>query len=185
MKTITRPWRLAFFERRPGLALPRLHGIVVALDSPTLGLLYRKAQIAQQAPDLRLPELDAVQPLDEYAHALECPQLGAESVLGRALQQDAAQGLQLLLVQPRRPTAGGHGAQSVDTTLIEHRLPGVRGLPRHAHRMRCLRGRLASQQHSSSLHPLANRLVQPLCCHLLHPIPNKYPYNASAANQLS
>ena len=70
-----------------------LCGIVVTLDSPTLGLLRREAQIAQQTPDLCLPELDTVQPLDENAHPLERPQVGTESVLGRALEQDAAQGL--------------------------------------------------------------------------------------------
>lgn len=93
MKTITRPWRRAFFERWPSLSLPLLHGTVVTLDSPTLGLLRREAQIAQKTPDLCLPELDTVQPLDEHAHPLERPQVGTESVFGRALQQDAAQGL--------------------------------------------------------------------------------------------
>jgi hypothetical protein len=39
MKTISRPSRLAFFEGRPGLSLPRLHGLFVALNGPALGLL--------------------------------------------------------------------------------------------------------------------------------------------------
>ena len=138
MKTISRPWRLAFFERRPGLALPDLHGVLVALDGAALGLLDRETQAAEDAPDVRLAELDAVLPLDEYAHALERPQLGAEAMLGRALQQRSAQRLQLLIVQTRWPASPGHRSQRVDATLIEQRLPCVHRLSRHTHGMRSL-----------------------------------------------
>lgn len=129
MKTINRPSRLAFFERGPGLVLPRLHGILVALDGATLGLLHREPQAAEDAPDLRLPELDPVQALDENAHTLERPQLGAEAVLRRAPQQRTSQCLQLLVVQTRRATSRGHRSQCIDATFIEHRLSHVRGLP--------------------------------------------------------
>ena len=85
MKTISRSCLRAFFEPRPGLSFPRLHGLLVALDGAALGLLHRKAQAAQDAPDLRLAELDAVALLDEDPHALECPEFGAKAVFGGAL----------------------------------------------------------------------------------------------------
>lgn len=110
---------LGFFERRPGLALPGLHGILVALDRATLGLLHRKPQAAQDAPDLRLAELDAVQPLDEYAHSLERPQFGAEAMLGGFVKQRPSQRLQLLGIQAGRAASRGHGARRVDAALVE------------------------------------------------------------------
>jgi len=55
-------------------------------------------------------ELDAVQPLNEHAHSLERPQLGAKAMRGGFIQQRAAQALQLLVIQTRRPTSRGHVA---------------------------------------------------------------------------
>jgi predicted RNase H-like HicB family nuclease len=75
--------------------------------------LHRKAHAAEDAPDLRLPELDTVQPLDEHAHALERPQLGAKAVLGGFVQQRSAQDLQLPVVQARWSFSCGHGPQLV------------------------------------------------------------------------
>jgi len=97
------PWRRAFFEPRPGLALPGLHRAVVALDGTTLGLLHREPQAAPDAPDLSLAERDAVLALHEYADAIERPQPDAEAMVGGFVPEHSAQGLQLLSVQARWP----------------------------------------------------------------------------------
>jgi hypothetical protein len=166
MKTINRPCRWAFFERRPGLALPGLHGILVALDGPALGLLHREPQATQDAPDLRLAELDTVQTFDDHANSLERPQLSAEAMLSGFVQQRPSQRLQLLAVQTSRAATRGHSAQRVDATLIEQRLPCVRGLPRHADRMRRFCRRLARQHHPTRSQAPPNRLVQSLLHHV-------------------
>jgi hypothetical protein len=55
---VLRGW--LFFEPRPSLALPGLHGLFVALNGATLWLLRREPQATQDSPDLCLAELDAV-----------------------------------------------------------------------------------------------------------------------------
>lgn len=117
-------------------------------------------------------------PLALRTHALERPQFGAKAVLRRFLQERTSQRLQLLLIQARRSAPRGHCPQGVHATFIEHRLPRVRGLPCHTHRLCRLRRCLSCQQHSACLQSLANRLVQSLCHHVLCPIPFQYLYSA-------
>src|SRR5450631_549731 len=50
----------AFFLGK-GQVLRCVHGLFVALDRPPLGLLHREPQVAQEAPDVRLAEPNAVQ----------------------------------------------------------------------------------------------------------------------------
>jgi hypothetical protein len=122
--------------------------------------LHRETQAPQDAPDLRLAKLDAVHPLDERAHSLERPQFGAEAMLGGFVQKRPSQRLQLRLIQACRTASRGHGAQRVDATFIEHRLPRVRRLPSHADRMRRLCRRLAASAGvlpASSIRPARNR----------------------------
>jgi len=152
MKTISR--RSAahlFFERGQGLALPRQHGLVVALDGSSLGFLRAEAHRAEQPPDMDLAEAHAVQPFDEGPHPFEGPQLGAEAVGNSALQQPRTQRVELLGVELPRTTRG-HRAQGLDAAFIKPGLPRVRRLPCHAHRAGRLRGRLASQHQPSSAH---------------------------------
>ena len=99
------------------------------------GFCTENPRAAEDAPDLGLAELDAVLALDESAHALERPQLGAEAMVGGFVHEHAAQCLQLLLVQPCRTPSRGHGPQRIDAAFIEHGFPRVRGLPRHTHRV--------------------------------------------------
>ena len=113
-----------------------------------LGLLHREPQASQDAPGLRLAELDVVRPIDDCAQPLERPQLGAEAMRGGLAQQRTPERLQLLAIRTRRPAACGHRWQSVDAALIQHRLPRASGQARHTHCMRGLRRRLARQQHS-------------------------------------
>jgi hypothetical protein len=162
MKTISLRSAAHFFERRPGLALPRQHGGLVALDGPALGLLRAEAHGPEQPPDVHLAEAHAVQALDEGAHALERPQLGAEVVGQGALEQGAAQRGELPGIELCR-SARGHRAQCVDAAFIEPGLPCVCGLARHAHRLGSFRRALARQHQASRAHPLA-------CCfvHLGH-----------------
>jgi hypothetical protein len=108
------------------------------------------------------------------SHALERPLFGAKSMPGGFVHEHSAQGLQLLLVQSRRANAPGHGSQRVDAALIEHCLPGVRGLARHAHRLRSLRRCVARQQHPPRAQTPAHRLGKPLRHHAIHRLLAKY-----------
>ena len=54
------------------------------------GFLHAESQCAQNAPDLGLAEFHAIHALDEDAHALEGPQLGAKAVLAGLLQHRRA-----------------------------------------------------------------------------------------------
>jgi hypothetical protein len=90
MKTISRLWAAHFFERRPSLALPRQHRRLVAFNGAALRPLRAEAHRPEQAPDVHFAEAHAVQPLDDGAHPLERPQLGAEVVGHGAFQQRSA-----------------------------------------------------------------------------------------------
>ena len=132
-----------------------------------------------------LAVLDAEPTLDEAADALECPQCSAENLLGGFVRSMRPRACISLLVQAHRAPALGHGSQCVDAALVEHRFPGVRGLPRHAHGVCGLRRRLARQEHPPRSQAPPNRLVQPLCRHACHPILAKYRHNARRRYRLS
>ena len=121
-----------------------------------------QATFKRLAPDVHLAEAHSVQAFDEDAHAFERPQLGAEVVRHRTLQQRAAQRRKLPGIELRR-TARGHRAQRLDAAFIEPGLPGVRGLARHTHRFGCLGGRLARQHQAPSADSLACGFVH--FCH--------------------
>jgi hypothetical protein len=127
-------------------------------------------------------EGDAIQALDQRAHALERPQFGSEAMGERSLQQCRAQAFELAGIQ-LCGSAGGHGAQRIDAAFIESRLPRVRRLPRNAHCL-CRFGRCpARQHHSPSAHSLACGFV-----HSRHELilrSNRCSKNAPAANRLS
>ena len=164
-KTISLPSRWAFFKGWPGAAFPASHDILIALDGALVGLLRAKAQRAQDAPDLRLAEFDAVQPLDNHTDALERPQLGTKSVFGWLLQDGAAQVFKLGLIESGRATPRWHRAQRVNSTFIEQCLPRVHGLPRDTH-VECNFGWcLAFLQKSPSPNTLLRCLVHPFLDH--------------------
>lgn len=122
MKAIGLPWAEHFFERRPGLALPLVHGRIVALDGAPLGLLRAEAHAAQYAPDMYFAESDAIQALDERAHPLERPQLSTRAVRQCPLQQHRPQTLSLPGVElPRPPDC--HRPQGIDVAFIKPSLP--------------------------------------------------------------
>lgn len=56
MKTISRRWVAHFFERRPGLALPRQNSLLDTLEGTALGLLRAEAQRAKHTLDMDLAE---------------------------------------------------------------------------------------------------------------------------------
>jgi hypothetical protein len=102
-KTISRLSRTGFFLRAGhDTAFPATHGFFFVLDGALLRILHAKAQGAKDSPDLRLAELDVVQPFDKHSHTLERPKLCTKAVLGRLLQNGSAQTFQLGLVQSGR-----------------------------------------------------------------------------------
>jgi hypothetical protein len=101
-----------------------------------------------------------VQALDEGAHPLERPQLGAEAVCQRPLQQRGAQTLTLPRVQLPW-AADGHASQRIDAAFIEPGLRGVCRLSSDTNRMCRLRRRLARQHQPPGANPLACRFVLP------------------------
>jgi hypothetical protein len=128
--------------------------------------LGREPEGAQDAPDLRQAEPDAVAPLDQDRHALERPELGLKAVLARALQQCQAQSLQLPGIEPRGPPRR-HRTQCVDAAFGQPGLPGVDGLAGHSYGQSRLRGRPALQQKPTRPNTLAGRFV-----HLLDHVPH-------------
>jgi len=125
-------------------------------------LLHAKAQGAQDSPDLRLAELDVVQPFDNHPHALERPKPCTKAVLGRLLQNGSAQAFQLGLVQSGRTASRRHRAQRINSAFIERGLPRVHGLPGHAH-FECDFGRrFPFGQQSPCTQSLLCRLVRSL-----------------------
>jgi hypothetical protein len=104
-----------------------------------------------------LAEPHAMRALNDRAHALEGPKLGAKTVLGWTLQQRFAQSGQLLPIELRRAPTLGNFSKRVNAAFIEQPLACVNGLPRHIHRKRHFGATLARQQHPARFHPF-------LCC---------------------
>lgn len=165
-KTISLPSRWAFFKRRPGAALPAVHGILIALDCALVRLLRTKTQRAQNAPDMGLAEAHAVHALNENAHALDRPQLGPKSMGCRALQEGGAYLRQLCLLQLCGPTPLRYGPQCVDATFIEQCLPCVHRLACHAYGKSHFGTALAFLQHSPCSQSLLRSLAQSLLHHV-------------------
>ena len=152
-KIINPPSRRAFFfKRRPTASLPSAHCILIPLDSALLGLLRAEAQRAQDAPDLRLAKANAGKSVNDDADAFECPKLGAKAVFGRALQEGCTDLCQLRVGKSCRTSRIGDGTQCIDAALVQQRLPGVQGLPRHADSFGNVCETLACQQHASGAH---------------------------------
>jgi hypothetical protein len=184
MKTITRRSCWAFFEQRPGALLPVRNRLLVALDGPLLRLLAGKAHRPQNAPDMdvAVPETEAL--LDQQAHSLERPQIGAVPGRYRSGQQGLAKFLELLGPHPGRPTALAHLAQSIDALLLQYAQPAIHGLPRRTHHHRHFRRLLAFEQQPARAHSPLGRFVH-LDRHDSSSMQCQHRYNASEGKRLS
>jgi len=141
------------------------YGSLIALNGALLRLLRAKAQAAQNPPHLYVAVPHAVHALDDRAHTLESPQVGAKAVLDWALQDSRPHLRQLCVIEMRRPTSLGHCAQGVNAPFIEQPLPRVHGLPGHPNHNRSFCRRLSRQQHSPSSQPLLCSFAQPFLHH--------------------
>ena len=77
------------------------HSILITFDCAFVRLLRAETQCAQNASDMGLAEPHSVHALNEHAHALDRPQLGAKAMCRWALQDRRAHLLELCLFQLR------------------------------------------------------------------------------------
>ena len=150
------------------MSFPVLHSGGFAFNGTTLGFLRTEAQGAQYQPDIGQTKLDPVALLDLYAHALEGPQFSLKPILGGFAQQGASQIFQRRVIKSGWTLGRVHGTQSINTTIIKHRLPCVDGLPCDTDRAGDIRRFLPFFEQPSGENALSSYLVQSLLKHDRH-----------------
>lgn len=103
--------------------------------------------------------------VDDSAHTLERPQLGAKSLACRTLQHGGTNSRQLLLIKLGQASPLGHISQGIDAAFIKKPLSCVHGLPRHTHSRGHLGAAPVCQQHPTRLQSLLRRLAQSFLHH--------------------
>jgi len=76
---------LPFDRMSVAAPLPLAHCVLIMLQRTFLGFLYAETQYSKNPPKLGCAKPDAILALDDSTHALECPELGAKTVLDRVL----------------------------------------------------------------------------------------------------
>jgi hypothetical protein len=141
MKTIAARRRAAFFYPRPLLLDPAANRVLVALQSPALGLLRTPAQAVKQASDMVDVIGHAEALLDDLRNPRTGPQIRIKPRRLCAFEQKAFELAPGFGVELRRTTGRRSGPERCRPLLPIGRLPAPHTPPIHADHVRHLHRR--------------------------------------------